>query len=396
MRILMVGDFPNDPRLGSVKVPHKLQAEFREMGHQCDLLFADDLGSWPRHRVARWSAAPWLAARAIATAVREQGRYDVVDIAGGDGAVYGVLGRLGRHPGTAFVSRSNGLEHRNYGRLLDDHREGLVSKPWYRRVSYPATRLAQVAIAARTADRLLLLNDGDRAYVLDRGWTTPDEIDIVPHGLAPCFLDPPSGDEVRGAGALFCGSWSEVKGTPHLAAAWSRLAAAGQHVPLTVLGGGVPAETVKASFDPEARDDVTLIDRVCEAEVRAQYRRHDLLVFPSTYEGFGMVVPEAMSQGLPVVATPVGCVPDMVTDGESGLIVPTRDPGGLADAVSCLVGDATLRARLAAAGHARVRDLSWTRTARQTLSLYERAGVKASHGTGASGQGPVMRPPRVP
>ena len=57
---------------------------------------------------------------------------------------------------------------------------------------------------------------------------------------------------------------------------------------------------------------MTIVGRVPEAEVMAAYRTHDVLVWPSTYEGFGMVVIEAMSQRLPVIATPVGCARTLI------------------------------------------------------------------------------------
>ena len=108
-------------------------------------------------------------------------------------------------------------------------------------------------------------------------------------------------------------------------------------MPLTILGCGIPPADVLAALPEVLRPHVTVVDRVSEEEVVAQYRRHDLLVFPSTYEGFGLVVLEAMSQGLPVVATPVGCVPDLVRDGETGVIVPLRDSAALAEAVTRLM-----------------------------------------------------------
>jgi glycosyltransferase involved in cell wall biosynthesis len=112
---------------------------------------------------------------------------------------------------------------------------------------------------------------------------------------------------------------------------------------------------------------------VSEEEVVAQYRRHDLLVFPSTYEGFGLVVLEAMSQGLPVIATPVGCVPDLVRDGETGVIVPARNRTALADAVARLMASAPTRARLGAAASASVTSMSWRRTAERTIEVYRKA-----------------------
>jgi glycosyltransferase involved in cell wall biosynthesis len=103
------------------------------------------------------------------------------------------------------------------------------------------------------------------------------------------------------------------------------------------------------------------------------YRSHDVLAWPSTYEGFGMVLVEAMSQQLPVVATPVGCATTLVVDGVTGRRVPARDSTALAGALERLLGDAPLRARLSAAALRAVETMSWSETARQTLACYDRA-----------------------
>ena len=107
----------------------------------------------------------------------------------------------------------------------------------------------------------------------------------------------------------------------------------GGPVTLTVLGGGLPAEQIRADFPERARPYVTIVDRAPEEAVVAAYRSHDVLAFPSTYEGFGMVLLEAMTQRLPVVATPAGCAGALVQPDETGLIVPPRDPGSLAAAI---------------------------------------------------------------
>jgi len=142
---------------------------------------------------------------------------------------------------------------------------------------------------------------------------------------------------------------------------------------LTVLGGGVPSEAVHAAFSVEARAHITVIDRLPEEDVIAAYRSHDLLVLPSSYEGFGMVVLEAMSQRLPVVATPVGCAALLIENETTGLIVPTRDSEALSAALDRLLADPALRARLAEAARARVCGMTWTRTAHATLESYARA-----------------------
>jgi glycosyltransferase involved in cell wall biosynthesis len=375
MRILLVGDYPADPRLGSAKVYYKLREEMRALGHHVDLLLAPEIGARPRSWRIRQTVSPWMAARAIRRAVAERGPYDVVDVASGEGLLL-ALGRStrGRRRGPAIVARSHGLEHLNYRRTLDDARDGLLRKPWTRRIWYPAVRLPQVAAAARFADALIVANEGDRAFAVEHGWKRPERVHVVPHGVSARFLaEAPEEDAPRGEGILFCGSWDAVKGAPYLARAMSILCADPAPPRLTILGPGVDEAAVLAGFAPEARPHVRVVPRTDEEEVMRHYRTHDLLVFPSTYEGFGMVVVEAMSQRLPVVATPVGCVRALVDDARTGLLVPPRDPAALAAALRRLLADAPLRRRLAAAAHEAVRPLTWRAAAERTLAVYATA-----------------------
>lgn len=373
MRILLVGDYPPDPRLGSTKVLVKLQEEFRALGHTCDLLLADSLDRAPANPYLRQAFGPVAAWSAVRRMFRSHGPYDVVDVASAEGLWIASLAR-GALGDAAVISRSNGLEHLNYRRVLDDAKAGLASKPWTRRLFHPAVRLTQVAGAARAADRLLLLNEGDRAFALDRRWKPGARIDVVPHGVSRRFLtDTPPANNPRGRGILFCGTWTPVKGVTYLAEAFSRLIGAGLAVNLTILGGAVPDEEIRAAFSAEARPLLTLIARAPEPEVMSAYRTHDVLAWPSTYEGFGMVVIEAMSQRLPVVATPVGCAQSLIVSGETGLIVPPRDPVALAGALERMLTDGALRARCAAGAFERVRDMTWTQTAQRTLEVYRHA-----------------------
>jgi glycosyltransferase involved in cell wall biosynthesis len=378
VRILLAGDYPADPQLGSTKVLLKLQEEFRAQGHACDVLLADDLPLAPSNPYLRQAFGPIAALIAVTRMSSTRGTYDVIDVASAEG-LWIALGRPVVLGDAVVISRSNGLEHLNYRRMLDDHAAGLLRKPWTRRLYHPLVRLTQVAGAARAADRLLLLNDVDRAFAVGRRWKGEDAIDVVPHGVSSRFLEnPPSDAEPRGAGILFCGSWTGVKGVHDLVQAFTHLARTGPGARLTVLGGGTAEADIRAAFPSDVQRSLSVRPRVSEEAVMAAYREHDVLVWPSTYEGFGMVVIEAMSQRLPVVATPVGCASRLVVHEQTGLLVAPRAAPVLAAALRRMLDDRVLRSRCASAAFERVKDMSWAATASRTLEVYERARADRS------------------
>ncbi|MBR5255231.1 MAG: glycosyltransferase family 4 protein [Bacteroidales bacterium] len=93
-----------------------------------------------------------------------------------------------------------------------------------------------------------------------------------------------------------------------------------------------------------------------DAEKAALFARADIFVFPSYLEAFGLVAAEAMSAGLPVVATTVGSVPDMVAEGENGFLVAPGDVSALSERVERLLSNPELRQSMGRAGLARYRE----------------------------------------
>ena len=82
------------------------------------------------------------------------------------------------------------------------------------------------------------------------------------------------------------------------------------------------------------------------ADVLRLFAGADAAVLSSSWENFPHTVVEALAVGTPVIATAVGGVPEIVRDGENGLLVPARDPSAFADALRRFVGDAALREQL--------------------------------------------------
>lgn len=121
-----------------------------------------------------------------------------------------------------------------------------------------------------------------------------------------------------------------------------------------------------------ARERVRFLGCVEDATLEDLFASSDIFVAPSRYESFGLVYLEAMAHGKPVVACRAGGASSVVVDSETGLLVPPEDAGALADALTRLAGDASLRARLGAAARLRVQErYSIGDMVQRTVEFYE-------------------------
>lgn len=105
-----------------------------------------------------------------------------------------------------------------------------------------------------------------------------------------------------------------------------------------------------------------------QSDPRPYFHASDVFVFPSAYESYGLVVLEALACGVPVVATAVGCVPDVIDDGVNGAIVGSSAASVGAGIRQCLTAD---RAAQAQAARATAENNSWTAVAKQYLQLFD-------------------------
>jgi glycosyltransferase involved in cell wall biosynthesis len=117
-------------------------------------------------------------------------------------------------------------------------------------------------------------------------------------------------------------------------------------------------------------DDVVLVGTVPDAELPAWYAAADVLAFPSTKEGWGLAVLEAMSAGLPVVASDLPVFGEYLTAGHDALLVPVDDPAALATALAAVLDDPDLAASLREAALATAQRFTWARSAAEHQAIY--------------------------
>jgi glycosyltransferase involved in cell wall biosynthesis len=197
--------------------------------------------------------------------------------------------------------------------------------------------------------------------------------------LDPFLAGPPAPIPERPT-ALFVGVLERYKGVDVLADAWRLAAPRLPGAMLHVVGRGTLRE-VPERLVAELPDRTRWTESLSTPEVSRALDEATVLVLPSRSEGLGRVVVEAFSRGRGVVASRVGGIPDLVADGENGLLVPPEDPEALADAVVRVLSDRELAERLGAKGCTTVEP--WLATpeeyARQIRDLVERVGSPSSH-----------------
>jgi alpha-maltose-1-phosphate synthase len=151
---------------------------------------------------------------------------------------------------------------------------------------------------------------------------------------------------------LFVGALSQRKGLSYLVQAVERL---GPELELTLIGRRV---SECRPLDAALRAH-RWIPSISHGALLEEMSRHDVMVFPSLFEGFGLVILEAMSQGVPVIATPNTAAPDFISNGEDGFIVPIRDADAIAEKLEMLLLDRNLLAAMSNAAIRKAAQHSW-------------------------------------
>ena len=219
----------------------------------------------------------------------------------------------------------------------------------------------------------------------------PSRIEVIPSAVDPQTFRPVPKDRARADLGLSPEEWIAMyvgrmlprKGIDNLVHAFATLARRVEvPVRLVIVGG----ETMEADpmQTPEirrlaamaahlrVRNQVTFVGKRSQEMLKYFYSAADVAVTTPWYEPFGLTPLEAMACGTPVVGSEVGGIKFTVADGETGFLVPPKDPKALADRMGRLLRDRDLARRMGRAARARVvRMFTWEKVAERTAELYE-------------------------
>jgi len=222
------------------------------------------------------------------------------------------------------------------------------------------------------ASRVVTITDALRAFNVERVGIPATKVETIHYGLdgLPHAWGENPADGVPESARILL-STARLTAQKGVDVAVRSLASLPDDVVLVVLGEGPERATLTAlARDLGVERRVFLVGRV--PDVAAWLRRATAYVQPSRWEGFGLGVLEAMHAALPVVATRASSLPELVLDGETGLLVPVDDPDALAEALRRAL---ETPAALGEAGRARAQaEFSVARMADRHVDLYDRIG----------------------
>jgi glycosyltransferase involved in cell wall biosynthesis len=262
---------------------------------------------------------------------------------------------------------------------------------------YVAERHAvATAVARRTlarADWVTACSDDLRDRTIRIG-ADPARIETVPYGVDADRFRPDAGARARVRQSLglagddlvwfTAGRFVSKKGFEFLIDALGALAPHWPAAKLVLAGGGDLDAALRArAADRGVADRVVFPGVLAQGDVGAYLAAADIAVVPSVHDAQGNVdglpntVMESLASGTPLVASRVAGIPSVVTDGETGLLVPERDVAALAGALERLMRDAGARAAMGDRARAYVRaEHSWARVAERFEAAYERAAAR--------------------
>jgi len=217
-----------------------------------------------------------------------------------------------------------------------------------------AEKLARKDQELELADVVVVPSDFVRTTLLNQP-ICHAPIRVVPFGSPPCLTEPPQPRADGILRVLYVGSLGQRKG---LSYALDAVAALGSQVSLTLIGRPTSPQCAPLNA---ALTRHHWIPTLPHGQILEQMRLHDVLVLPSLFEGFALVISEALSQGLPVIATPNSGATECVRDGIEGFLVPIRDSQAIAARLRQLAADPDLLAAMRLASLHRAAELNWAR-----------------------------------
>ena len=312
---------------------------------------------------------------------------DVIDASTGDIWFWKkFLEPLDRSQRPLIVTRSHGLEHLEHLFYLEEARRKNSPLSW----KYPLYRgslmLWQIGSSLRAADLVFALNSQESKYMSEHMGVAPEKIHTFPNGIPESFLGLPYDGQPTAAKATIkiaqIGTYIPRKGIHYANPAIIKVLKQYRNVEITFFGTQCfecqSVQQIYNDFPPELHGQVHVVPRYQHDLLPQLLKGYQIKLFPTSSEGFGKALVEAMACGLAPIAAAAAGPLDIVTDGHDAIVVPIQDSLAIENALLRLVSDPVYLDKLRINAYQTAQKYSWEEIAKARLSAYGGA-ISARH-----------------
>ncbi len=378
MNILLTIHEYLDPNSGAAGSTLKLGEEYQKLGHQVTYYSHENLPKSIPGPLKHLIFPLWVASFLWVQNPRQ--KFDVIDAHTGDIWIWAKwLSKFQAHS-PLLVTRSHGLEHIYHLQVKDDAARGDLRLSWKYGLYRGGIHLWEVTQSLRHADLVFMRNSEEHKYAAEVLGISPDKIYTVPYGIPDYLLDLPFEsipEEDTTIRIAQVSTFIQRKGIKFSVPALNNILSRYPNVEVSFLGiigrDCNDSEQVYANFAPEVRDRIKVIPRFDHQKLPELLKGHQIKLFPSLSEAFGMALIEAMACGLASITTAAGGPLDIISDRHDGLLVPLRDSQAIEVALEKLINDRAELNRLRQNAYKKAQQYSWQSIAKNTIPLYEEA-----------------------
>jgi glycosyltransferase involved in cell wall biosynthesis len=381
-RYLFASNFECDRNTGAAGSLLAIAEQLEHQGHKVDCTWQPE-NRWrlPHARLRETFELPEVLRQQMARQL-SAASYDHV-IASQPHAYRAFESLRKQYPATVFLNRTHGWEPRlaERNRQLGWRKEALPAE-LLSRASQMALREACRRVV-RAADGVIASSTLCGAYIRKQQGLAEDRVAIIPHGIDPsiCASFKAPGPRSR---MLFVGQYLPRKGSALLERELLSVLNAFPTATVTFVVPNESIATVERHFRHVAGTRLTVHEWMPRERLTPLYQAHDILLFPSLFEGFGKVFLEGMAAGLCVIGSAEGAAADIAQNGRDALLAAPGDGATFRNLITWALQNPTAVNAIGAAGAETARRFTWARAANRTHEFSELRRAKRLHSAAPS------------
>ncbi len=366
MRLLFVSEFLPKWNSGAEGSILSAGESLEKRGHRVDYIWRDaEPGLLPHQRLYELFELPARQLERVGKALR-QAKYDVVILS--QPYAYLVYEKLSRaYPSTLFLNRTHGWEDRMAGswRQLGWRSPSSLARPL---IDLSASLIRKACMRTVQACHGVIAPSQLCGNYIGNEYSVPaQKIAVIPYGIETNLLRPRTEEAPQGGQRLlFVGQYLPRKGTRTLESVLPGVAARYPAASLTMVVPETSRKHVESAFRPCFGNRLTIVPWTTREKLAQIYHSHDILLFPSLFEGFGKVFLEAMAAGLCVVGFREGGLPDIAQHANDALLCDPGDRHAFSILVGCALSDPAWVRQIGARARETARRHTWERHAIET------------------------------